>query len=221
MSRSYRIVMFDQQSPPVARDIAMLHRHLLAHSPVALLGDEFMERFYYSILPREGLIFGAVAYVDDKPAGFAVATHDSAGFMRTALRRGWRRLGVVIGLSILVKPTRIAALWEAWRIMSTRPRVESTERQGEAISLGVLPEYRGPRFVRETGLRISVDLMRNTLSQLRARGVRAVRTIIDADNTPSKLFHQRFGWTLARRRVPGWRTPSEEFVLHLDKQEIA
>lgn len=221
MTPAYRLVKFDAHSPPQARDLTVLHRALLPRSPVALLGDEFMERFYYSILPREGLIFGALAYVDDRPAGFAVATHDSAGFMRTAFRRWWHRLAWVIGISLVVKPTRVAALWEAWRIMTTRPAVRSSRPQGEALSIGVLPEYREPGFVRETGLRISVDLMRSGLSQLRARGVREVRTIIDADNMPSKLFHQRFGWTLARPHVPGWRTPSEEFMLYLDEREIA
>ncbi|NJO12551.1 MAG: hypothetical protein HC872_02790 [Gammaproteobacteria bacterium] len=78
----YSLVPFGAASPAPAADLAYLHAQLLPHSPVALLGPDFMQKFYYSALPRLGLIFGAVAYVDEAPAGFIVATADSSGFMR-------------------------------------------------------------------------------------------------------------------------------------------
>lgn len=76
-------------------------------------------QLYYDILPREGLISGAVAYVDGQPAGFIVATPDSARFMRIALRSHWWRIWV-IGISVLREPKRLAAIWEAEQIMRSR-----------------------------------------------------------------------------------------------------
>ena len=42
-----------------------------------------MERFYYKQLPKQGLIFGAIAYVDGRPAGFVCIP--STGTARLAI----------------------------------------------------------------------------------------------------------------------------------------
>ena len=73
----YRIVPFGGGVLPNARHIAELHAELLPRSPLTKLGVGFMERFYYKRLPKQGLIFGAIAYVDGHPAGFVSATYDS------------------------------------------------------------------------------------------------------------------------------------------------
>ncbi len=116
----YRLVAFGVDAGAPGRDLARLHLALLPASPIALLGPRFMEDFYYRVLPREGLVFGAVAYVDQQPAGFIAATHDRAGFMRTAVKRRWPRLMWVIGGSVLTAPKSLGAVWQAWQVMSSR-----------------------------------------------------------------------------------------------------
>ena len=73
----YKIVPFGGGVLPNSRHIAELHADLLPRSPLTKLGVGFMERFYYKVLPKQGLIFGAVAYVDGRAAGFVSATYDS------------------------------------------------------------------------------------------------------------------------------------------------
>lgn len=212
MSISYEIVTFSQNTPAPARDLAQLHQTLLPTSPVALLGQEFMANFYYDILPREGLISGAVAYVDGQPAGFIVATPDSARFMKIALRRHWWRLIWVMGISVLRQPKRLGAIWEAGQIMGSRQPSSPEELAGELLSFGVLPAYRHGKFIRESGLKISQDLFHRAVAQIQAQGVSQIRAIVDADNTPAKLFYHGLGWQLDRTQVPGWRSPTVEFV---------
>lgn len=209
----YRLVEFGAAPGSVpARDLARLHGELMPHSPVVLLGPRFMERFYYRVLPEMGLAVGAVAYVDEAPAGFIVATRDSDGFMGQAIRRHWLYLGWLIGTSVLLEPTRIGALWEAVQIMRNRTTSERREDAGELLSFGVLPEFRSARFVRRTGVKISQDLMACALRLLDRQGVQVVRSLVDQDNLDVKLMYRGLGWELSATEVGGWRTPQVEFT---------
>ena len=210
--RAYRLVPFGPGAAASSRDLARLHATLLPQSPIALLGRRFMERFYYHVLPAEGLIVGAVAYVDDAPAGFAVATADSNGFMRTAVRRRWPRLMWVLGTSALLNPACVAPMRKAVGVMRQRRSVAPGDRTGEILSMGILPEYRNPKFMLESGLRISTDLVDHVVARLGEAGVRVIRAVVAGDNTQAKLLYCGLGWTLNRTDVPEWTTPTAEFV---------
>jgi ribosomal protein S18 acetylase RimI-like enzyme len=212
MSVSYRLVSFGIDEPAPVQSLARLHVELLPMSPVALLGRRFMEKFYYLILPRDGLIFGTIAYVEERPAGFVAATHDPSGFMRSALHRRWPCIVWVVGSSLILAPKSMGAAWEAWRVMQSRSLSQAGGLDGEILSLGVLPEYRELSFIRQTGLRISTDLLSDAVARLRARGIRVIRATVSADNTPVKLFYSGLGWTFARTNLPGWQHPTVEFI---------
>ena len=208
----YRLVAFGVDAGAPGRDLARLHLALLPASPIALLGSRFMEDFYYRVLPREGLVFGAVAYVDQQPAGFIAATHDRAGFMRTAVKRRWPRLMWVIGGSVLTAPKSLGAVWQAWQVMSSRRPAAGEQLEGEILSLGVLPAYREPGFIRRSGLRIAADLVDVAVGRLRSMGVQLIGAAVNAKNAEAKLFYSGLGWTLHRTCVPGWGPAAVEFV---------
>jgi ribosomal protein S18 acetylase RimI-like enzyme len=208
---NYRIAQFGGAAEAPSADLSALHGALLPHSPVALLGESFMRRFYYAVLPAEDFVFGAVAYVDERPAGFVVATADSDGFMGSAIRRHAVRLGWVLGTGMLTDWRRIGAAWEAFQIMRGRRSQPQPEPIGELLSFGVLKEYRDPAFSRRTKLRISQDLFASALDELRARRVRKVRVLVDKDNSDAKLFYRAHDWELSATDIPGWRKPQVEF----------
>jgi ribosomal protein S18 acetylase RimI-like enzyme len=207
----YRLVAFGADAPAPARDLARLHAALLPASPVALLGRRFMEGFYYRILPPEGLVFGAVAYVDRQPAGFVAATGDRRGFMRAALRRYWPRAIGMVGLSLLAAPRSLGPVWQACRVMRARRPDEGGRREGEILSLGVLPAYREPGFIRRSGRRIATDLLDVAVSRLRSTGVEFIGAAVGAANTEAKLFYTGLGWDLYRRCAEGWGPAAVEF----------
>ena len=211
MTMDYRLFPFGAGSDAPAHHLAWLHACLLPESPVSLLGRRFMEDFYYRVLPREGLVFGAVAYVDQQPAGFVAATHDCAGFMRSGMRRFWPHVLWVVGASVLTAPKSVGAVWQAWRVMRSR-QAESAEFEGEILSLGVLPAYREPGFVRRSGLRIATDLLDAAVDRLRAMGVRHIGAAVRVDNTEAKLFYAGLGWSLHRTSVPGRGPAAGEFT---------
>ena len=120
MRHSYHIELFDNNNLAPSNDLALLHEKLLPFSPVAKLGKRFMKKIYYNDLPKTGHIFGAVAYINKHPAGFISATYDSNGFMQSAVRKFWRKLIHVIGITVFYNHKSIPSIWEAVRIKRSR-----------------------------------------------------------------------------------------------------
>jgi ribosomal protein S18 acetylase RimI-like enzyme len=210
MDQSYRIVRFGPFQKAPAKDLATLHMSLLPHSPLTLLGHRFLRKWHYSLLPRGGFIFGAVAYVGERPAGFICATLDSNGFMGAALRRHFLRWVWAFGSAVLRSPRAIVALWELFRIMMAR---NMSPCQGEILSMGVLPAYRNYRFADDSGLHLANDLLDTVMEVFRERGIGSVRAIADTNNYIAHRFYIRHGASLENDSVPGWRVPSVEFIL--------
>lgn len=213
----YRLVTFDETASAPARDLARLHEALLPESPIPLLGTRFMEGFYYSVLPRGGSIRGAVAYVGEEAAGFIVVTDDDK-FMSAALAHHWPRIAWLVGTSLLAAPRRIAYVLEAMRLMRAAPPAASREASGQILSFGVLPPFRDLRFVRRTGHKIGVDLLKIGVLALRERGVRDIRAAVHRDNLEAQLFYRGQGWHVARRGLPGWRVPAVELAWSAEGQ---
>lgn len=196
-----------------------LHCRLLPSSPPAALGSSFLRDVYYGVLIEEGLAFGFVALYGGRPVGFMLATPDSNAFMRKAVRSRFWRVGRAVVRSMLARPSRLRTLTVAIAIMKARSREPgelSRRPEGELLSFGVLPEVRTPRFVQQTGIRVSQDLFACALSQMHDAGVALVRSLVDSDNTEAKLFYRAMNWELGRTNVPGWHIPQTEFVRSLD-----
>lgn len=210
MNGTHRIVPFDVDAPPPPGVLARLHSELLPHSPLTKLGREFMERFYYAVLPRDGVIFGAIAYVGEDPAGFVVATHDSAGFMKETLRRHWTKIPTALLSSLFAAPSRVLSVWEALQIMRSRGDAKSSERASEILSIGILPEFR--QSSAHPKVQLATELLSTAVSRLLENGAPLIRAIVDEDNAPAHSFYSARGWTMESTKVPGWPVPSVEFV---------
>jgi dolichol-phosphate mannosyltransferase len=212
---------FLKSIPPRIADISDLHKDLLPSSPVVKLGRRFTENFYYRVLPAEGYISGAVAYVDSRPAGFVSFTDDSTRFMRRAAGSHIVSLAGLVMWSVLANPLRIAALWDAAGIMRGRKYSFGAGRLGEILSIGVLPEYRSKEFRERTGVHLARRLLDLALLQLRSAGVSAVTAVVDADNLRSQSLFESAGFRVQSDKPQGWSVPSVELVLDLDRSDIA
>ena len=195
-----------------ARDVARMHEELLAHSPLVLMGPEFVEDFYYKYLPEEGLICGAIAYVDGEAAGFIVATPHPADVMSNAVAAHRFRIAWIVFKSVLKNPSRLLAMKEAYQIQNNLQVQQNGPDMGELLSFGVRPEYRSRKFVRDSGLAVGSDLMLAALSQLAELGMAQVRAIVDKDNLEAQLFYRSQGWQVGLKDVKGWRVPTMEFL---------
>ena len=214
----YSIVPFGGGVLPNSRHIAELHAELLPRSPLTKLGIGFMERFYYKQLPKQGLIFGAVAYVDGRPAGFVAATYDSDRLLRRAVRWNWLRLGWVLATS-LPRPKRLIGAAEGLGIFKSRERRADVQAghnlgalTGEVLSIGVRRAFRSTEFKIQTGLQIGRDLMFGVIAGFEKSQIVRARLIVDAKDLSGQGFFRGLGWEPRRRNVPGWWTASTEYL---------
>ena len=214
----YKVVPFGGGVVPNTRHIAELHAELLPRSPLTKLGKSFMERFYYKALTRQGLVFGAVAYVDGRPAGFIAATYDSDRLLATAIRWNVFRLAWV-GLTTFPSPKRVMAIAESLGIVKSRqPKADipleklSAGLTGEVLSIGVRKGFRSREFKLQTGLQIGADLMTGVVAGFGKSNVVRARLIIDSKDLVAQAFCRRLGWEQRRRSVPGWHTESSEYL---------
>ena len=213
--QSYSIKAIGDGEPVPAGDLRTLHFSLLPHSPVVLLGPRFVEHFYYPKLVEMGLLFGAIAYWDDRPVGFIAVTQDASGFMGRAIKRHPIKLAWTMLVSVLADPRRLAALYEALQIMRNREPAETSEPVAELLSFGVIEEFRSAGFARKTGVKVGRDLFGKAIEQLRERGVATVAALVDQDNKEVCLMYRAMGWTVHDPDVKGWKTPQIEFRTRL------
>lgn len=215
---SYEILKSADWRTSDVENVARLHAELLPHSPVVQLGRLFMERCYYRALPRSGLMSGAIAYVDGQPAGFMAWTMHSAGFMGLAVRRHPLLVTGTLVASVLARPSRLKAIWEGLTINEDPSSIDTRRNAAELLSFGVLAPYRSRRFVSETGIRISRDLLEVATADLASRGARSVRAVVDEDNLEARLFYLGSGWQPGGP-VAGWSKPVVEFLLDFGSEE--
>jgi ribosomal protein S18 acetylase RimI-like enzyme len=210
----FKVVRITGTDKCAASYAADLHGELLATSPVARMGKQFMRDVYYGALVDADLAVAHVAYVDGEPAGFLTATNDPERFMnRGLLRRPWR-VGWGLARAVLTRPARLAVIWETATLNAAR-RAEDGAPTGELLSFGVREPYRRPAFIRSRGIRVGQTLLDEALAAIKARGARRARAIVDADNLPAQFFYRGAGWELGNPTVKGWAVPTCEFVRNL------
>ncbi len=192
---SYR--SYGPGAPGPAADLARLHRKLLPGSPIHDLGPAFVERFYFGVLPEEGLVFGQVAYEGNRPIGFVVVTDDANGFLGHALRRRWPTLAAVT----LRHPPSPRGAWNILRLYRERERASgdaSVADVAEILSLGVLQSEPGHRPSRERR-GIARAFVRWAVEQVPDRPVQA---LVDESNLAARVHVWRAGMEI-RREDPG------------------
>lgn len=204
---SYEIVEFGATAP--ATDLAELHTELLPSSPVARLGQSFLERFYYRALPAEGALFGAVAYVDGRPAGFQVAAPEPGRLLSLALRRHRSVMARVAAGAVLRSPRRASAAWDTITIARSRSG-DGFEAAAELVSGGVRPEYRRSRLGHGAPW-VFRDVVEAALR--RCPGDRPVFTLVDETNVPSQRFFRGHGWEPRGVVTAGWPVPQTRLVV--------
>jgi len=174
--------------------VADLHMELLDFGPMAGLGRRFIRNVAYAIQVRDGLLHLLLCEVDGRPAGFVAYTNRSITFHRESLRKHFVFVAWAVLRSLMADPRRVAALVRSIGVTLTR-RAEEQARDplGEIVCVAAVPEFLKPRFVRQTGLRVSDLLITHAAAALRRSGAREMRMLVDADNKAPLFLYHRLG----------------------------
>ncbi len=207
----YRLVEFGRGRPSPSHDLAWLQQRLLPTSPACAFGPEFLEQFYFSVLPDEGYIFGTMAYYDDRPAGLTVASMSGRSFISSAAWRHPLLLARILTGSLIRNPTRFGNMISVMRIMRV-PCEQRDSNSGQWLTTATLPEFSGDEFKTRTGRHIASDMSNCTMMQFYRAGVTQVFAYMDKSNTRSRERGIHRGWKLNREDVPEWPVPCVEYV---------
>jgi ribosomal protein S18 acetylase RimI-like enzyme len=177
------------------RAVVDLHLSLIGRGEIAQLGKLFLRKFCYELLIRDGLMKAAICRVNGKPAGFITFTLYSITFHRRAIRKHWLYISWLIFLSILLNPLVLLPLGKALRLVLSRHRQidHKKEPAAEILAIGVLPEYRIPTFIHQTGRRIAEELFMFAVSYFRSLGLSKMDIFYYAFQKQTLLFYLNLG----------------------------
>ena len=173
--------------------VSRLHMELLGFGPMAGLGERFIREICYVKPVADGLMRLALYEVDGEPAGFVAYTAQSISFHRRALKDHWIYAGWLTLYALIEKPKRLKALIRAIKVILSRRSENKTgvDPMGEVICIAVSPKFLKGKFVRQSGILVSDDLVRYSAKYLQKAGVAEMRMLVDADNkAPLFLYHK-------------------------------
>ena len=138
------VVEFDYRNKEDLKSISELHGKVLPGSNVPGLGKLFMEHFYYTTLCEKGLLKCYLAKYDDKIVGLLATTKWPYSFIKKGIKGQYLKVMFILGLSVLLKPSRLKAIISQMKYKAD-PILKEYEESGtsfELLTIGVLDEFR-------------------------------------------------------------------------------
>jgi ribosomal protein S18 acetylase RimI-like enzyme len=179
-------VTFRAMTEADAEAVARLHKEEISLGFLSSLGRRFLRVLYLGLL-RSGEAVVYVAEADGRVVGFAAVTERVGGLYRKVLRSHWWRL-IPILLPRLVSPAVVRHCWETLRYPSRDHAEDLPEAELLAIAVS--------RDAARAG--IGRELLDRVLAELWARGVPAVKVLVNQILDRANAFYQTMGLRRAR-----------------------
>lgn len=175
--------------------VTELHMELLGFGPMAQFGDRVIRETIYAVALKHAALQVVMAEVNGQPAGFVAYTTKRQIFHSELIRRNLFRTAWVMLVSLLEQPRRLAHLPRAFKVIFSRSEMPAdiAQMKSEVVCFGVRPAYLTPDFVRETGLRVGLQLLEYAFADLRQNGCAETIMIVDADNPRALFFYKSLG----------------------------
>ena len=186
------IVSLDPDKAEDRHDAARLHKSLLGDSPIAHLGNAFMENFYYNKLIRDGLVRCDLYRHEGRTVALSAYTRRPFTFLSEGRRAHFAFLSLVLAGGVVSRPSRLGVIFETLGLERRRGAASEDPQAGELLSFGVEPAFSSYRD-EATGKKVPNLLMDRALGYFKNEGFKSVQMIIRKDNLPSLLFFNSYG----------------------------
>jgi glycosyltransferase involved in cell wall biosynthesis/ribosomal protein S18 acetylase RimI-like enzyme len=175
---------------------------------LSVLGPPFLSLLYREILgDPSGIAF--VCLEGSRVIGFVVGTDTPAGFYRRLLRRSWWRFGMASTLPMLLHPSLLPRVLNAFR----RPNEASNwPHDCELMSIAVDPGAQG----NGAGTKLIGAFLRASAARGRTR---VILTTDEVANEASNRFYQSRGFQISRSFKTRQNRALNEYAIHLDSLE--
>lgn len=189
---SPNIIKLDHKNKEHVAAAAGLHTELLHGSLVRELGFQFMTKFYYSRLIRDGLMSCDLYRYKSRYVGWILYTKYPFTYMQQGKKNNFVLLSFILLLTIIRRPSCVKVFWELSKFNAIRsPGAINAEGSGEFLSFGVLKEYRRIRD-KITGLRISRVLFNNALDYFKDEGYNRMLLFVNRQNKAALRFYEHY-----------------------------
>ena len=148
--------------------VAALHHAAMGRSTWALLGSDFLQALYASLIDDE-LFLGFVYEEHGEIGGFIAGSQNTERMLAETMRRAWPILGWK-AMPRVMKPRVIARIWQTHRYT----QVSGAKDLPESLFCSFKPNLRGKR--------ISGHINKVLFDELLARGHSSVKVTTEADN---------------------------------------
>lgn len=208
------LIKLDPLNPKHVNGATSLTLALFAESPAGKLGEFFLKNFYFSCLPKLGLIDCLLYEVGGKFIGFIVYTALPYTFIKTGTNAHFFRLALTVAYSMLLKPSRILAVLNVKGQDNWRRTAEQDPGLCEMLTFGVLPQFR-KQADRETGKRISRRIFESALEDMLNRDKERCLLVVSKENVLVNGFYAKYQ---TRRLLKDYSNPLQElWVFDLDR----
>lgn len=184
------LVSLDPQNKFQLTEVSRLQALTLPESLPALLGPDFMKRFYFSKLVEAGLVNCDLYLVGNKVAGYSLFTHAPNTFLTEAKTKYLASLVVALIISFLKNPYRLVYALRASKRDSDIPKLE--EEFGQWLSFGVEQEFLSHK--NENGKRIAEVFLESMKAQLAERRITRVLGEVSKSNKLARFFYSSAGF---------------------------
>lgn len=204
MSRSIGIVSIAPDDGERLDAIAALHISLLPFGPMSPFGKKFVRALGYELPVRDGSMQIAGMEVDGELVGYIAYTKDARGFYGATIKKHFLHICWLTFRSLIAKPVRIGSVFRALRILRSRTNVDDIPSDtAEITAIAVSPEFSSAEFVRESGVRVSQDLVLFAKDDLRTQGIRVLRGVIDGFNKAAVMMFGHLGASIEKYEQAG------------------
>ena len=176
--------------------VARVHRAAFADTPLTLLGEEAVRRYYVWLLMGPHDVTALGAFVDGRCAGFSFG-----GVFRGAMTGFVKKNRAYLGMRILMHPWLLARapfrarLGQGLRLLSRKKR--PVAKVQPVPSFGILSIAVDPHW---QGSGVATTLMRENELAARGLGFHQMHLTVHPSNARAVRFYEKSGWS---RHPPG------------------
>ena len=188
-------VRFDPRDFQQMEVIVSIHKAVLPESFVVRMGNYFMKRFYYTVLPKMGFLNCLLLQYKGTYAGIIVTNIKPFSLIRSSIPSNFFTFCWVMCVSLLQLAQRFAVLFEVLKYKPD-PILRSFEQTGtafEILTIGVLSSFR--QVILPDGRKLSHALLHEAVSYYRAKGFTHVTGQILKSNQEALKFYSKYNAT--------------------------
>lgn len=184
-------------------DVSYILQEALPSSVPAILGFEFLSRFYFKNIIKTDKIFGLVYEYNNKILGYITYSIYSGSILLNIIKKNFIPLCLLLIKEIIKNPRKIKIILTLNFLLFQQKKI-LPQIHPEIVSFGVLPEYRTSyldksigkvkktEFYKKHNIKVAEELLIAALKNLNKLGAKEIKIVTEKNNIASNKFYSKY-----------------------------